>query len=212
MPLTARLSLLFAATVAVLAARGAPLAGVVGVAIGGLAWSEPKALLPLFRPAFLLFAGGALLFARLAFGGAWAGLPVVGRGAAILALGAWAGGAASPFELARVAARIRLGWLGFALGVAINALPELAASLRRTWEGLRLRGGLRRNRARNLRLLAAATLANAIARADAQAEVAAARGFRLDLPPEPAPRWRVGTTLAVALAAIGALALLLLGR
>ena len=203
-PPTARLNLLLAGVAAALAGRGFVLGLIVATAVGVVALLDRRSVLALVRPAFLVFAALAMVFGAALLGGGLAGGPIVGRGAVALVLGTWAGRGASPFELGRLAARFGVGWLGFAVGAALVALPELGGSARRSWDSLRLRGGLRRNRARNLRLLAAATLANALARADAQAEVAAARGFRLDLPPEPGPRWGWGVLALVLGADLGA--------
>jgi energy-coupling factor transporter transmembrane protein EcfT len=67
--------------------------------------------------------------------------------------------------------------LGFSFGVAVHALP-LA---QRTWvtsaQALRLRGGFRRNRVRDVTLLATTVIGDALRHADEVVEAASARGF-----------------------------------
>lgn len=198
-PLTVRLNVFFAGTLAALVADGWLLAAVATAILAFLGVRAPGCLRSLARPGFWIFAALAVGFGALLFGpvgaaipsaaGALVGAILVVRSAAILVLAYWVAARATPFEFAALGERLGVRWLGFAFGVAVNALPDLEASARRTWDAMRARGGLRRNRRQGLRLFAVATLTNALYRADAQADAATARGFRLDVPAEPGPRW-----------------------
>ncbi|RYG31951.1 hypothetical protein EON81_21755 [bacterium] len=170
---------------------------------------------PGFKPGFWIFSLltvviGAFLFVpegnSVPSGeGALLGLAIVGRALAILLMARWVAQGATAFEMARLGGRVGLRWLGFALGVAINALPDLEASARRTWDAMRMRGGFRRRRWYALRLFAVATLTNALMRADAQAEAATARGLGLEAPAMAVPHWTVGQAAFVVAAWAGAL-------
>jgi energy-coupling factor transporter transmembrane protein EcfT len=159
------------------------------------------------RPVFLVFSVITIGIGALLFGpagsptpsgvGAILGLEIVARAAAIMVLARWIGMDATAYEFAHLFGRFGLRWVGFALGIAINALPILERSSRRTWDAMRMRGGLRQRRWRSFRLIAIATLTNALLHADAQADAATARGFRLDLPPEPPPSWIGGERVLV---------------
>lgn len=195
-PLSARLHVLGAVTLASLIATGWPLVLVVGATIALIARHRPEVVRALARPIFLVFTlisvgVGAILFGPTTPSvlGAYLGLEIVFRAAAILVVARWIAADASPFEFAPLFHRFGLRWVGFALGIALNALPILERSARRTWDAMRMRGGLRHHRLRSLRLIFIATLTHALHHADAQADAATARGFRLDLPPEPPPKW-----------------------
>ena len=173
-----RLHLLGAATFAALLTERWFTVGVFGAVLVFLAAVRPEALRPLLGRTFLVFALIGLAV------GTWLGEPVlgfaiIGRAATVLTLARWVMLDASPFEFASLFGRRAAGF-GFALGVALNALPALEDSARRTWDALRTRGGTRRHRIRNLRRFALATLANALRRADAVAEVALSRGIGPD--------------------------------
>ncbi len=73
--------------------------------------------------------------------------------------------------------RFGLQGLGFSLGVALNLVPALQASATCTWRSLSMRGGLRRQRWRGLRLLLVTVVANALRRAEDIALAAEARAF-----------------------------------
>lgn len=73
--------------------------------------------------------------------------------------------------------RFGLQGLGFSLGVALNLAPALQASATCTWRSLWMRGGLRRQRWRGLRLLLVTVVANALRRAEEIAQAAEARAF-----------------------------------
>lgn len=67
--------------------------------------------------------------------------------------------------------------LGFSVGVALNLLPSLLQSTQNAWRSLWMRGGLRKQRGRGLRLLAVTIIAGALSRAEEIALAAEARAF-----------------------------------
>jgi energy-coupling factor transporter transmembrane protein EcfT len=80
-------------------------------------------------------------------------------------------------SLAGLLERVGLRGLGFSMGVALNLYPALQASYTNAWHSLRMRGGLRKQRWRGLRLLLITVIANALRRADEIALAAEARAF-----------------------------------
>lgn len=183
-----RLHLSAVATFAAILAERFAVFAVLAAALLLLARTRPEALKPLLARTFLLFAVLSLLFGALLLGpvpfafsgeGALLGSVLLARAGVVITLSRWVSLDASPFEFAALGGR-RGASLGFALGIALNALPALEDSARRTWDALRVRGGTRRHRSRNLRRFALATLANALRRADASAEVALSRGYSVE--------------------------------
>jgi energy-coupling factor transporter transmembrane protein EcfT len=76
--------------------------------------------------------------------------------------------------------------VGFALGVAIHALPRTTHIWTTSARALRLRGGFRAHRVRDLALLAMTVVGNALRHADEVVEAAQARGYapgRRQVPP-----------------------------
>ncbi|OGO19313.1 MAG: hypothetical protein A2Z14_01215 [Chloroflexi bacterium RBG_16_48_8] len=73
--------------------------------------------------------------------------------------------------------RVGLQGLGFSMGVALNLLPSLQQSSINTWHSLWMRGGLRRQRRRGLRLLIFSIVTNALRRAEEIALAAEARAY-----------------------------------
>jgi len=115
----------------------------------------------------------------------------------------------SPGELAGLLERVGVKGLGFTVGVAFNLLPALERSAQRTWDTLRMRGGLRRRRRMVLRLATLTVMSNALRRADEIAIAAEVRGFG----PEharPLPLRRGALDLPVILVLLGLVALLAL--
>jgi energy-coupling factor transporter transmembrane protein EcfT len=111
----------------------------------------------------------------------------------------------SPGELAGLLERAGMRGLGFTVGVAVNLLPALERSSGRTWDTLRMRGGLRHRRRMMLRLATLTVMSNALRRADEIAIAAEARGFGVVRSrPLPLRRgaldWLLLATLAVGLA------------
>jgi energy-coupling factor transporter transmembrane protein EcfT len=80
-------------------------------------------------------------------------------------------------SLAGLLERAGLHGLGFSVGVALNLLPGLLLSAQNAWRSLWMRGGLRKQRGRGLRLLAVTIIANALSRAEEIALAAEARAF-----------------------------------
>ena len=80
-------------------------------------------------------------------------------------------------SLAGLLERAGLRGLGFSLGVALNLLPSLLQSVHNAWRSLWMRGGLRKQRWRGLRLLAVTILAGALNRAEEIALAAEVRAF-----------------------------------
>jgi energy-coupling factor transporter transmembrane protein EcfT len=76
--------------------------------------------------------------------------------------------------------RLGLQGLGFSMGVALNLLPSLQQSSLNAWHSLWMRGGLRRQRWRGLRLLILSIVSNALRRAEEIALAAEARAFSPD--------------------------------
>ncbi len=79
--------------------------------------------------------------------------------------------------LAGLFERFGLRGLGFSMGVALNLYPALQTSCVNAWHSLRMRGGLRKQRWRGLRLLLVTVVANALRRAEEIALAAEARAF-----------------------------------
>jgi energy-coupling factor transporter transmembrane protein EcfT len=76
--------------------------------------------------------------------------------------------------------RFGLQGLGFSMGVALNLLPSLQKSSLNAWHSLWMRGGLRRQRWRGLRLLLFSIVTNALRRAEEIALAAEARAYSPD--------------------------------
>lgn len=195
--LSTRLHLLLASGIAVLVAERGALVGLTvlytGVLVGVAGWS---ALRPLGSRFFLAFAVSSAAFGAVFLSndpahGAELGLAAVLRAGVLIAMARWVSSDASPLEMADLGHRVRMPWLGLAVGVAINALPDLEASVRRSWDAARLRGGFRRERLRTLRYVAVSAITHALLRADAQAEAAQARGLQVNPPRRDVPPlWR----------------------
>jgi energy-coupling factor transporter transmembrane protein EcfT len=107
------------------------------------------------------------------------GLGMALRALAILIATQGLAASTSPGELAGLLERLGLRGLGFTLGVAVNLLPALERSSCRTWDTLRMRGGLRHRRRLTLRLATLTVMSNALRRADEIAIAAELRGFGL---------------------------------
>jgi energy-coupling factor transporter transmembrane protein EcfT len=83
-------------------------------------------------------------------------------------------------SIAGLLERAGLHGLGFSVGVALNLLPALQQSVQNAWRSLWMRGGLRRQRGRSLRLLAVTIMTGALGRAEEIALAAEARAFSPD--------------------------------
>jgi len=80
-------------------------------------------------------------------------------------------------SLAGLLERSGVHGLGFSIGVALNLLPSLQQSTLNAWRSLWMRGGLRRQRWRGLRLLLVTLVTNALSRAEEIALAAETRAF-----------------------------------
>jgi energy-coupling factor transporter transmembrane protein EcfT len=89
-------------------------------------------------------------------------------------------GFTSSVDIASIAGlleRFGLRGLGFSMGVALNLLPSLQTSALNTWHSLWMRGGLRRQRWRGIRLLLLTIISNALRRTEEIALAAEGRAF-----------------------------------
>jgi energy-coupling factor transporter transmembrane protein EcfT len=73
--------------------------------------------------------------------------------------------------------RFGLRGLGFSMGVALNLLPSLRTATINTWHSLWMRGGLRAQRWRGIRLFLLTIIANALRRTEEIALAAEGRAF-----------------------------------
>jgi energy-coupling factor transporter transmembrane protein EcfT len=80
-------------------------------------------------------------------------------------------------SIAGLLERFGLRGLGFSMGVALNLLPSLQTSALNTWHSLWMRGGLRRQRWRGIRLLLLTIISNALRRTEEIALAAEGRAF-----------------------------------
>ena len=78
--------------------------------------------------------------------------------------------------------RAGLRGLGFALGVAVNALPTVAEKASQSYHAIRLRGGFQRRRLEALRLWLVAVVVATLRHADDVVSAAEARAFSADRP------------------------------
>ncbi|MGD1995971.1 MAG: energy-coupling factor transporter transmembrane component T [Anaerolineae bacterium] len=136
----------------------------------------PSALRALRRRRFWLFTGMLVVSSALFIteeGPAWQGvapslyglqlgLQMAFRAAAILVATRGIVEQVGISQLAALLERLGFGGLGFALGVALNALPVIGRTARNTLAALRLRGGFRRERLRALRQLLLTVVTNSL--------------------------------------------------
>ena len=176
----------------------------------------PSALYVLKRTAFWVFT--AILVVTSAF---WAGatnaslgplafsqeglnvgLQMALRTAAILIAMRGFADSVSPGELAGMLERVGLKGLGFTFGVAVNLLPALERSAANTWDTLRMRGGLKKDRLQSLKLGIVTVMAGALRRVDDIAVAAEVRGFSPERSrPLPVRRGKHDLPLTIVLAA-----------
>jgi energy-coupling factor transporter transmembrane protein EcfT len=105
--------------------------------------------------------------------------------------------------------RVGFKGLGFALGVALNALPMVQANFRDALTALRLRGGFQRRRPRAIRLLLLTTITSSVRHAESIVAAAEARGFTIG---RGAPRhinWRIGDAVLLVFLSLAAGAILI---
>jgi len=151
----------------------------------------PGALQALRRRRFWLFAG--LLVASSAFlltdeGVDWqggelsaygfqTGVQMVLRAATILVAVAGILERVGVAQIAALLERAGMGGLGFAFGVAFNALPVIGETARNGMAALRLRGGFRKERLRAARKLLLTVATNSLRYADQVVAAAEARAY-----------------------------------
>lgn len=73
--------------------------------------------------------------------------------------------------------RCGLHGLGFSLGVALNLIPTLQKSITRSWQSLKMKGGLRKKRWRGLLFFALTAVTNVLVNAEDIALAAESRAF-----------------------------------
>lgn len=210
--------LLFSVAAAMLA-QGWGLAAVCGLALALAVAFYPRALRALgmgrlwllvallLVPAGLFGAPPAWQVGPLALSraGLAAGVHMVLRALAIVV---GVGGFANSVplsELAGLLERAGLKGLGFALGVAVNALPVVSETATTAYQALRLRGGFRRQRLQALRLLLVTVVANSLRHADDVVSAAEARAFSVERARPLPVTWRrrdLALTGALAIAAV----------
>jgi len=96
-------------------------------------------------------------------------------------------GFTSSVDIASIAGlleRLGLHGLGFSMGVALNLLPSLQTAALNTWHSLWMRGGLRAQRWRGIRLLLLTIITNVLRRTE---EIALAAEGRAFFPEQPRP-------------------------
>lgn len=162
-----------------------------GICLAVALWLYPRSLTRLLRPRWLLmlallalppvFLVGTVDTSVLGIGvstaGLLAGMQIAVRFVVVMVA---VDGFTSAVDIAAMAGlleRFGLQGLGFCLGVALNLLPALQESATNAWRSLQMRGGLRRNRWRALRLLLVTVVSNALRRAEEIALAAEARAF-----------------------------------
>ncbi len=114
----------------------------------------------------------------------------------------------SPGEMVRLFEGVGLKGLGFALGVALNLLTTLGATIEAAYHTIRLRGGHRRPWLA-LKLLLITTIANALRYGDDVVKAASARGFDPGVQhPQPPLFRRADGIFALSLVAVAGVLLL----
>jgi len=80
-------------------------------------------------------------------------------------------------SIAGLLERCGLHGLGFSMGVAINLIPTLQKSITRSWQSLKMKGGLRKKRWRGLMLFMLTASTNVLVNAEDMALAAESRAF-----------------------------------
>lgn len=158
----------------------------------------------LLSPFFIGEKDMALWGLRLSRQGFWTGLWMTARALSIaLAFNTFAC-AVSVAEVSALFEGAGLKGLGFALGVAFNALPTIQETMENAFTALRLRGGFRRDRFRALKMLLVTIIAGSLRRGDEVVDAAEARAFdptRVQV--QPVRPTRADLLFAVALLGLG---------
>jgi len=162
--------------------------------LGAAVLAYPLSLRRLLRPRWLLLLGllalppmfllGAPedgpLSVGLSAAGAVAGLQIAVRFVVVVVTVDGFTAAVDVAAIAGLLERVGLKGLGFSMGVALNLLPALQQSAANAWHSLWMRGGLRRNRLRAVRLLLVTVVSNALRHGEEIALAAEARAFSPD--------------------------------
>lgn len=156
--------------------RSWPFLALLAIGLGGLIGERDLAMGPLSLSAGGLAMGAQMLLRALSI------LLAVHTLTTTLSLSRVAGA----FE------RVGFKGLGFALGVAVNALPIVQRNFQDVTTALRLRGGFRRRPLRAARLLLLTTTVNSVKHAEEIVAAAEARGFRVDQNPPLPLAWQKG--------------------
>jgi energy-coupling factor transporter transmembrane protein EcfT len=137
--------------------------------------------------------------------GAWIVLRVI----VLLLAGSSFSAHISVTQIALLFEGIGLRGLGFALGVALNALPLTVRSVQDTWQALRLRGGLRRAWWRGIRLFLVATTVQIALRAEETLQAIYLRAFDPERRGQRLPWQRGDLFLSIGLIMLGVILILL---
>ena len=154
----------------------------------------PRSFLRLMRPRWLgmivllalpplFFLGDldrSLWFIRYSSEGLTGSLQIILRVIVVLVA---VDGFTSAVDIASIAGlleRFGLRGLGFSMGVALNLLPSLRTAAMNTWHSLWMRGGLRAQRWRGIRLLLLTIITNVLRRTEEIALAAEGRAFCLE--------------------------------
>jgi len=162
--------------------RSWPALGVVAIGLGALVGERD---LPV-GPIYLSFLGLSL------------GTQMMVRALAILLAVYTLASSLSLSAITSILERTGFKGLGFALGVAVNALPIAQRNLQDVLTALRLRGGFRRRRLRAVRLLLVTSMVNSIRHAEETVAAAEARGFGSGLARPARLRWQPGDLVLLA--------------
>jgi len=162
--------------------------------LGAAALAYPLSLRRLLRPRWLLLLGllalppmfllgeseGPALSVGLTSAGVVAGLQIAVRFVVVIVAVDGFTAAVDVAAIAGLLERVGLKGLGFSMGVALNLLPALQRSASNAWHSLWMRGGLRRQRLRAVRLLMVTVVSNALRHGEEIALAAEARAFSPD--------------------------------
>ena len=162
--------------------------------LGAAALAYPLSLRRLLRPRWLLLLGllalppmfllgepeGPALSVGLTAAGVAAGLQIAVRFVVVIVAVDGFTAAVDVAAIAGLLERVGLKGLGFSMGVALNLLPALQRSASNAWHSLWMRGGLRRQRLRAVRLLLVTVVSNALRHGEEIALAAEARAFSPD--------------------------------
>jgi energy-coupling factor transporter transmembrane protein EcfT len=140
-------------------------------------WLAMIALLAIPPVFFLGDPDRSLWFIRYSSEGLTSSLQIILRIIVVLVAVDGFTGAVDIASIAGLLERFGLCGLGFSMGVALNLLPSLQSAAINTWHSLWMRGGLRAQRWRGIRLLLLTIITNALRRTEEIALAAEGRAF-----------------------------------